>query len=174
MKQSFGCIGGVGRIAIAQLHYAQPIANPFVFDKFKSMTAFQNTTGFRTLGEMAVLMNVGSIDAGLRQTQWDVSLKANREIFSYLVETFYSLYPTISDVAGAFPTISIRVITDGQLEGMQKKGGNALGLDRTKGPYFVMNPWNMSSRWTNAADDARIQKFFSTIIKTVSSTPIPP
>lgn len=107
-----------------------------------------------------------SIDAGLRQTQWDVSLKVTREIFSYLVDTFYSLYPSIADAAGAFPTISIQVITDGQLEGMQKKGGNALGLDRTKGPYFVMN---MSSRWTNAADDARIAKFFSTIIKTVSS-----
>lgn len=112
---------------------------------------------------MAVLLNEGSIDAGLRQTQWDISLKVNREIFSFLVQTFYSPYPSISDAAGSFPTISIQVITDGQLEGMQKKGGKALGIDRTKGPYFVMN---MSSHWTNAADDARILKFFSTIIKT--------
>lgn len=47
---------------------------------------------------------------------------------------------------------------------MQKNGGNALGLNTSKGPYFIMN---MSSRWSNAADDAAILKFFSTIIKTV-------
>lgn len=55
--QCFGQIAGLGKIAIAQLHYAKPVANPPVFAKFNNMTAVQDSTGFRTLGGMAVLMN---------------------------------------------------------------------------------------------------------------------
>jgi hypothetical protein len=114
---------------------------------------------------MTVKMNEGSTD-GLRQTQWDVTLKIDRDLFTFLINTFYSLLPSIQNLPGAFPTISIQPITAGQLAGMQKNGGNALGLNPSKGPFFVMN---MSSRWTNAADDAAILTFFSTIIKTVKA-----
>ncbi|OAL04330.1 FAD-binding domain-containing protein [Phaeosphaeriaceae sp. SRC1lsM3a] len=162
---SFGNIAGVGKIAIVQMHYAQPIANASVFSGFDALTPIASNTAIGSLADMAVKMNEGAAD-GLRQTQWDVTLKGDRELFNFLINTFYSLLPNVQNLAGAFPTISIQAITDGQLAGMQKNGGNALGLNRSKGPFFVMN---MSSRWSNAADDAAILKFFSTIIKTVKA-----
>jgi hypothetical protein len=110
-------------------------------------------------------MNEGSSD-GLRQTQWDVTFKINRDLYTFLIKAFFDLLPNIADASGAFPTISIQSITAGQLKGMQKNGGNALGLNPNKGPYFVMN---MSSRWNNAADDTRILKFFSDVIKRVKA-----
>lgn len=110
-------------------------------------------------------MNQGLAD-GLRQTQWDVTFRVDRGLFTFLVNTFYAEFPAVQDATGFFPSISIQAITVGQLEGMQKKGGNALGLNPSSGPYFVMN---MSSRWANASDDSRILAFFSTVIKKVKA-----
>lgn len=111
------------------------------------------------------MMNQGLTD-GLRQTQWDVTFKVDRDLFTFLVNTFYTDLPSVQDATGFFPSISIQAITAGQLKGMQKNGGNALGLNPSKGPYFVMN---MSSRWANASDDVRILAFFSNIIKKVKA-----
>lgn len=111
------------------------------------------------------MMNQGLTD-GLRQTQWDVTFKVDRKLFSFLVNTFYTELPAVQDATGFFPSISIQAITAGQLKGMQKNGGNALGLKPSHGPYFIMN---MSSRWANVSDDARILAFFSTTIKKVKA-----
>jgi FAD/FMN-containing dehydrogenase len=162
---SFGNIAQAGKIAIVQMHYAQPISNASVFSDFSVLTPIADNTALGSLADMTVKMNEGAAD-GLRQTQWDVTLKLDRDLFTFLVNTFYTLLPDVQNLAGAFPTISIQAITNGQLAGMQKNGGNALGLNASKGPYFVMN---MSSRWSNAADDAAILKFFSTIVKTVKA-----
>jgi hypothetical protein len=162
---SFGNIAGVGKIAIVQMHYALPISNASVFSDLSALTPIASNTALGSLADMAVKMNEGAAD-GLRQTQWDVTLKINRELFNFLINTFYTLLPAVQNLPGAFPTISIQPITAGQLNGMQKNGGNALGLNASKGPYFVMN---MSSRWTNAADDAAILAFFSSIIKMVKA-----
>ncbi|KAF1848040.1 FAD-binding domain-containing protein [Cucurbitaria berberidis CBS 394.84] len=162
---SFGSIAQLGKIAIVQMHYAQPVSNASVFNDFNAIQHVQSNTAVSSLADLTIKMNEGAAD-GLRQTQWDVSFKVNRDLFTFLINTFYTLLPDVQNLPGAFPTISIQAITAGQLKGMQKNGGNALGLDAAKGPYFIMN---MSSRWKNAADDAAILKFFSTIIKQVKA-----
>ncbi|KAF2641381.1 FAD-binding domain-containing protein [Massarina eburnea CBS 473.64] len=164
---SFTSSPAIGNIAIAQLHYAQPVATAKVFDAFNAISHISSSTDIRTLGDLTILMNNGSTDAApLRQTQWDVTLRVDRDLFTFLINTFYTLFPDVADVEGGLPTISIQPITGGQLKGMQQNGGNALGLDASKGPFVVMN---MSSRWTNAADDRRILSFFSNVIKLVKA-----
>lgn len=149
------------------MHYAQPVANASIFNDLNAIQHVQSNTNISSLADLTIKMNDGATDGpSLRQTQWDVSFKVNRELFTFLVSTFYTNLPAVQDLADTFPTISIQAITAGQLKGMQKNGGNALGLDAAKGPYFVMN---MSSRWSNAANDAAILKFFSTIIKQVKA-----
>jgi hypothetical protein len=147
------------------MHYAHPIENATIFSDLNAITPIVSNTAIGSLGDMAIKMNEGAVD-GLRQTQWDVTFRVDRNLFNFLINTFYTLLPDVQNLASAFPTISIQAITEGQLKGMQKNGGNALGLAVAKGPYFVMN---MSSRWANAADDAAILKFFSTIIKQVKA-----
>ncbi|KAH7071384.1 hypothetical protein BKA63DRAFT_578589 [Paraphoma chrysanthemicola] len=160
---SFGNIAAIGKIAIVQMHYAKPISNATVFADLNAIAPVMSNTAVGSLAEMTIKMNEGAAD-GLRQTQWDVSFRVDRDLFTFLVNTFYTLLPTVENLSGAFPTISIQAITSGQLTGMQKNGGNALGLDPKRGPYFIMN---MSSRWSNPTSDAAILKFFSTIIKLV-------
>ncbi|KAF3043675.1 hypothetical protein E8E12_006061 [Didymella heteroderae] len=162
---SFSYASPLGKIAIAQLDYAKPVANASIFNDWNTISHLQSTTDIHTLAELTVMMNQGLTD-GLRQTQWDVTFKVDRDLFKFLVSTFYAELPTVQNATGFFPSISIQAITAGQLKGMQKNGGNALGLSAANGPYFIMN---MSSRWQNASDDARILAFFSTIIKKVKA-----
>lgn len=163
--QSFSYAPTLGKIGIAQLDYAQPVANASIFSDWNAISHLQSTTDIHTLAELTIMMNQGLTD-GLRQTQWDVTFKVDRNLFTFLVNTFYAELPAVQDATGFFPSISIQAITAGQLKGMQKNGGNALGLNPSNGPYFIMN---MSSRWANASDDARILAFFSTIIKKVKA-----
>ncbi|CAN9126979.1 unnamed protein product [Alternaria alternata] len=158
----------IGKIAIVQTHYAQPVADPPVFDEIRALSPVMDDTAFGTLANMTMKMNGGRAEEALgnRQTMWDVSLKVDRELYTYLVDTFYTLLPEIQAVEGLSPFISIQAITEGQLKGMQKNGGNALGLDAGKGPYFVMN---MSAWWKKASDDATVLKFFSTVMKNVKA-----
>ncbi|KAJ4371001.1 hypothetical protein N0V86_008695 [Didymella sp. IMI 355093] len=162
---SFSYAAPLGKIAIAQLDYAKPVANASVFSDWNAILHLQSTTDIHSLAELTIMMNQGLTD-GLRQTQWDVTFKVDRDLFTFLVSTFYAELPTVQDATGFFPSISIQAITAGQLKGMQKNGGNALGLKPANGPYFIMN---MSSRWQNASDDARVLAFFSTIIKKVKA-----
>ncbi|CAI9628457.1 unnamed protein product [Alternaria burnsii] len=165
---SFGFTPSIGKIAIVQTHYAQPIANPPIFNEIRALSPVMDDTAFGTLANMTMKMNGGRAEEALgnRQTMWDVSLKVDRELYTYLVDTFYTLLPEIQAVEGLSPYISIQAITEGQLKGMQKNGGNALGLDAGKGPYFVMN---MSAWWKKASDDATVLKFFSTVMKNVKA-----
>ncbi|CAN9213634.1 unnamed protein product [Alternaria sp. RS040] len=165
---SFGFTPSIGKIAIVQTHYAQPIADPPIFDEIRALSPVMDDTAFGTLANMTMKMNGGRAEEALgnRQTMWDVSLKVDRELYTYLVDTFYTLLPEIQAVEGLSPYISIQAITEGQLKGMQKNGGNALGLDAGKGPYFVMN---MSAWWKKASDDATVLKFFSTVMKNVKT-----
>lgn len=162
---SFGYAPGFGPLASAQLEYAKPIANAPAHAEFNKIPATQSTTDIHTLAELTIMLNEGIPD-GVRETYWDVSFKVDRGLFSFLVQTFYELLPSIQDAAGLLPAISIQAITEGQLAGMQQNGGNALGLKPAGGPYFIMN---IGTMWNNTADDARILKFNSDIIKRVKA-----
>lgn len=165
---SFGNLPGVGKIAILQTHYAQPVANASVFADFSALTPIMDNTDIGYHSDMTIKLNGGSPNdtLGSLQTQWDATFKVDRELFTFLVDTFYSLISDVQSVQGAFPTISIQPITEGQLQGMQKNGGNALGLSPGKGPIFIMN---MSSSFASPEGETTIFKFFSTIIRKVKA-----
>ncbi|KAF2641900.1 FAD-binding domain-containing protein [Massarina eburnea CBS 473.64] len=160
---SFGYDASFGPLASVQLDYTKPVANASVFDEFNKITAVKSSTGIHTLSELTVMLNEGIAD-GVRDTYWDVTFKVDRDLFTFLVDTFYNLLPNIADAVGLLPTISIQAITVPQLTQMQRNGGNALGLDPTSGPLFIMN---MGTNWDNPSDDARILKFHADVMNTV-------
>jgi len=165
---SFGSLPSLGNIAIVQTHYAQPVANASVFADINAITPAVDDTSISHLSELTIKMNGGSPNdtLGQLQTQWDATFHVDRELFTFLVDTFYALLPDVQSLEGAFPTISIQAITEGQLSGMQKNGGNALGITPGNGPLFIMN---MSASFSKAADEAAFLKFFSTILKKVKA-----
>jgi hypothetical protein len=165
---SFASLPSLGKVAIVQTHYAQPVANPPVFADIKALTPVTDDTGIAYLSDLTIKLNGGSPNdtLGSLQTYWDATFKIDRDLFTFLVDTFYSEIPAIQNLQGALAFISIQSITEGQLKGMQKKGGNALGLRPAKGPIFIMN---MSASFSNAEDQAAVLKVLSTILKKVKA-----
>ena len=165
---SFGNLPSLGNIAIVQTHYAQPVVNASVFADINALTPAVDDTSISYLSDLTIKMNGGSPSdtLGQLQTQWDATFHVDRELFTFLVDTFYDLLPDVQNLEGAFPIISIQAITEGQLNGMEKNGGNALGINPGKGSLFIMN---MSASFAKAADEAAFLKFFSTILKKVKA-----
>ena len=94
--QSFSYAPTLGKIGIAQLDYAQPVANASIFSDWNAISHLQSTTDIHTLAELTIMMNQGLTD-GLRQTQWDVTFKVDRNLFTFLVNTFYAELPAVQD-----------------------------------------------------------------------------
>lgn len=161
---SFGHQEGFGPLAQAFMTYAEPAATlPLMFKTWANVSTIHDTTGTHTLPELVAQLSSGIPD-GVRETYWDVTFKLDRSLFSYLVNTFYELLPNVISAENLLPTISIQLLTIPQLQQMQKNGGNALGINPNEGPLFIMN---LGTMWTNPADDERIFKFSSDIIKRV-------
>ena len=153
----------IGKLFAAQLQYATPDgANASIFDEWRSIPALQDTTGVFSLAQLTQNHGEGTPEGTLRQTYWDLSFKLNRELLTFVTDKYYELLPSIIDIEGVLATCAIQPITQGQLNGMQKNGGNALGLDPAGGPYFILNLANM---WSKIEDEPRMIKFSSDLLQ---------
>ena len=118
----FGYAADFGPLVAAQLDYGKPIENASVFDDFNAISYVQSTTAGQFQSNITITMN-GDVPDGARETHWDASFKVDRNLFTFLANTFYELLPGIVDAAGLMPIISIQAITKRQLVGMQKEVG---------------------------------------------------
>ncbi|OAL37816.1 hypothetical protein AYO20_02993 [Fonsecaea nubica] len=140
------------KVAAADLQYAQPVANASIFSEYLSIPAISDTTSIRTLANLTQEFNASNPD-GLRETYWAAAYKLNKNHTASVRDIFFEELESIKDAAGLVPAATLQVITEGQLAGMTKNGGNPLGLSASDGPFLLLNT-NMM--WTNAADDTRI------------------
>ncbi|OAG24666.1 FAD-binding domain-containing protein [Alternaria alternata] len=149
------------QIAIAELEYADPVAKPPVFEEYFNVQAFQDTTELNTLAYFTQQLN-NSNPKGYRESFWTSSSKLDRDLVQFMFDATYEEFANIRDVAGILPANTFQIITVPQLEQMQKKGGNALGLSPSDGPILIIN---LSSRWDNAEDDERVLKANANIVR---------
>ncbi|KIW75662.1 hypothetical protein Z517_10404 [Fonsecaea pedrosoi CBS 271.37] len=140
------------KVAAADLQYAQPVADAPIFSEYLSIPAISDTTSVRTLANLTQEFNASNPD-GLRETYWAAAYKLNKNHTASVRDIFFEELESIKDAAGLVPAATLQVITEGQLAGMTKNGGNPLGLSASDGPFLLLNT-NMM--WTNAADDTRI------------------
>ena len=159
---------GVGKIMFSNLHYAKPISNASVFNDWSKITAVPGTdnTGFRKMSGMANLLNEGAPAPGAFQAFGGISLKMDRDLLTFLTDTFYAQVATVEGVEQILQVMAIQPITKGALEAMQKNGGNALGLNPKNGPYFVLN---FNSAWIKKEDESKFQKVIYNVISTVEA-----
>jgi hypothetical protein len=115
---------------------------------------------------MANLLNEGAPAPGAYETWWGISLKMDRELLDYVVDTFYTQEATVAEVEKILLIMAIQPITKGALEAMQKNGGNALGLDPKSGPYFILN---FNAAWTNGEDEPKFHKAISDTISLINA-----
>lgn len=113
---------------------------------------------------MANLLNQGAPASGGYETWWGISLKMDRPFLQFIVDTFYTQEAAIADVEKILLIMAIQPITESALDAMQKRGGNALGLDPANGPYFVLN---FNAAWTKAEDEPKFHTVIANTIKLI-------
>jgi hypothetical protein len=149
------------KIAIAELEYADPVAEPAIFAEYKAIPAFQDTTELNTLAYFTQQLNISN-PKGFRETYWTCSSKLDKEMVKFVFDVSFEEFAKIIDVQGIVPANTFQIITVPQLEQMQKRGGNALGLKPSEGPVFLIN---LSTRWDKAEDDERVMQANANVVR---------
>ena len=139
-------------VAAADLQYAKPVANASIFSEYLSIPTISDTTKIRTLVDLTQEFNASNPN-GLRETYWVATFQLNKQHVASVRDIFFQEIQPIIDAAGLVPAATLQVITQGQLAGMSKNGGNPLGLSASTGPYLLLN---LNMMWSNPADDTRI------------------
>jgi FAD/FMN-containing dehydrogenase len=140
-------------IASADLQYSSPDgANAPIFQEYLAIPTIIDSTFTRTLTNLTEEFKSKN-PSGLRETYWASTFQLSNEHLTFIKDVFYEELESIKDAAGLVPAATVQVITDGQLAGMARHGGNPLGLSQSNGPYLLLN---LNTQWTNPSDDERI------------------
>ncbi|KAF2850564.1 FAD-binding domain-containing protein [Plenodomus tracheiphilus IPT5] len=158
---STGLAGPGLEVAIAQLEHADPIANASIFEEWRNVPAFNDTTAITTLTTLTEQLRF-STPKGFRQTGWTASSKLDKAMVEFGFKVTFEEFGKIQDVAGVLAATTFQVITVPQLNRMQNNGGNTLGLSPSDGPILLVD---LSVRWSKVEDDARIMKACANVIK---------
>lgn len=142
-------------LSLAELTYTKDVADPAIFEPFRSIPAVSDTTASKTLSEQCEEIRALNPN-GLREVYWTVSVFLNEKFAKWAVQLFYSMLPQVSGLKGANPVLIYQAVTEPMLANMSKAGGNTLGLDPSKEPVHLMH---ISSWWENASDDETMYKF---------------
>jgi hypothetical protein len=153
------------KTAIAKIEYADPVVDPPIFGEYRNVPAFSETTELNTLAYFTQQLN-NSNPKGYREPLWTSSSKLDRELVEFMFDATYEEFAKIRDVAGILPANTFQIITVPQLEQMQRKDGNALGLSPSDGPILIINP---SSRRDKTEDDERVLKANANIVRKVEA-----
>jgi hypothetical protein len=149
------------KVAIAELEYADPVAEPAIFEEYRKIPAFSDTTQLNTLAYFTQQLN-NSNPKGYRETFWTASSKLDRDMVQFVFDVSFDEFAKIRDVQGIIPANTLQITTVPQLEQMQKKGGNSLGLKPSDGPIFLIN---ISMRWDKIEDDTRVLQASANVIR---------
>jgi len=142
------------KIASTEFEYFTPIdaANPpEILKEYLAIPALQDDTRNSTLADTTPGLSQ-NMPAGFRTTMWSQSFKLNAELLKRMNDHFFEIAPTIPALS---PSVTFQAFSKPALKAMQKKGGNALGLDPADGPFFHALFY---LSWTDAKDDKAIMK----------------
>ncbi|OQE22999.1 hypothetical protein PENSTE_c009G04607 [Penicillium steckii] len=153
---AFFSINGTN-IASAELTYTKNVADPQIFKEYRSIPAVSDVSSPKTLVEYVTYLEASN-PFHLREVYWPITVQMNRKFSRWVVNTFYSMIPEVASIPGAQPVIIYQAVTEPILKKMSKFGGNALGLDGSKGPLQIMQ---ISCWWLNESDDEAIYKFLN-------------
>lgn len=151
--------------ANGDLEYADPVADPPIFDDFKEIPAMMDDTAIRSLRNITDKFETSN-PSGLRETYWTATYKLDKTLATYVVDTFAEEIDPVKDAEGIIPAAVMQIITTDMLTHMEKNGGNALGISASDGPLMLLN---IAIMWADPADDDAILQASSNMVsKTVA------
>jgi FAD/FMN-containing dehydrogenase len=155
---SFGMLNGT-KVGGVNLAYSDPTPWPPIFADWKALPAADDGTAVANLSTLVSELG-GNAPDGVQESYWDHTYKLNSALMKFSIDTYFDMMSDIADAPGLFPVLSFQAITVPAMQAMQRNGGNALGLDPSKGPIYICN---LSIMWTDVKDNERIYKFANTL-----------
>lgn len=128
---------------------------PEALKMFTDIPSISSNMGFKTMGEFAKeLADFAGTSNGARQTFAVGSTLGTAAALDIIADEFLGTIPALrTSVASLSGTasITIQTITRGMLEASEARGGNTLGLDKNKAPFFGMqlSPLPYTARFAN-------------------------
>ena len=154
------------KLVATELWYAKPNGqNAAIFDNYNAITPIADTTQNRTLYSYAAEIATSN-PYGLREVYYCLTVKANAELASIAKDIFYSELGPFDAVAGSNPVLLYQGITVPQIQQMQKRGGNPLGLSASDGALYLIH---VACWWENQSDDTTVYSTISTILTKIKA-----
>lgn len=150
-------------LATAELTYTEDVADPVIFQQYRSIPAIADLTSTKTLVEYVKYLENDN-PFGYREVYWPIAVQLNEEFSNWVVQLFYSLIPQVITLKGANPVIIYQGITVPMLNNMTRYGGNPLGLDASKGPVQLMH---VAFWWDDQSDDDTVYAWIHSFLDQV-------
>ncbi|KAA8643979.1 hypothetical protein EYZ11_011262 [Aspergillus tanneri] len=152
-------------MAAAELTYAKNETDPPIYRQIRSIPSIADTTTSKDLVKYCKDIDVQNPN-GLREIYWSISAYLNEEFAKWTCDYYFSVLHQTDGVKGGYPVLVYQFLTEPILKNMTNYGGNALGLDASKGPIHLLQ---ISFWWEDAADDDKVYKFLNDFWNAVSA-----
>lgn len=152
-------------IASTEFWYAKPVANASIFSGYDGLPAIDDTTRIRPLAEYTGETQ-NTNPNGFREIYQGLTTKVDVELLGIAKDIFYDELSTVSGVKGSMPVMIHQGISVPIMESMLKNGGNALGLNPSDGPLYLIH---IAFWWENEEDDATVYEFVSRVLEQITA-----
>ncbi|KAL6875000.1 hypothetical protein J3F83DRAFT_712930 [Trichoderma novae-zelandiae] len=143
-----------GTFITARLAYAEPVANPPVFQAITAIPdQLQNTTqitGVAAFSNQSILFS----PVGYRQENWDLTFENNVVWYKSLFGLFQNSVSSLKGVENITWTLTLEPIVPAIIVQSTANGDNVLGLDNTTLPGLALGVF--SATWWTPAKDTQV------------------
>ncbi|KFY02771.1 hypothetical protein O988_01920 [Pseudogymnoascus sp. VKM F-3808] len=138
----------------SDLQYGKPVENPPMLQNFTAVqgTVVSDTLRVASLSELTVELN-NSNPGGFRQTYWTLMTGTSPTLMADIIAIYQEETNGVKDAAGLVASCIFQPIGTNLAPHFARNGGNALGIDLSKGPLTLLN---IAISWSNEIDDTRI------------------
>ncbi|KFY43930.1 hypothetical protein V494_01751 [Pseudogymnoascus sp. VKM F-4513 (FW-928)] len=146
----------------SDLQYGKPVENPPMLQNFTSVpgTVVANSLRVASLSELTVELN-NSNPGGFRQSYWTLMTGNSPTLMADILAIYQEETNSVKDAADLVFSCIFQPVGTNLAPLFARNGGNALGIDLTKGPLILLN---LAVSWSSEADDTRIYAALRNIV----------
>ncbi|OBT75586.1 hypothetical protein VF21_05877 [Pseudogymnoascus sp. 05NY08] len=141
-------------IISSDLQYGKPVVNPPMLQNFTAVqgTVVSDSLRIASLSELTVELN-NSNPGGFRQSYWTLTTGNSPTLMADIIAIYQEETNAVKDAEGLVSSLIFQPMGTNLAPLFARNGGNALGIDFTKGPLMLLN---IAISWSNVTDDTRI------------------
>lgn len=129
--------------------HAKGVEDPEVFKDFLDLPNVASTVRVSNMTDLAEELAAKNPN-GLRESYWTHNFVLTREMLGEVVKIWKEEVENIKEVEGVLPALVLQPVTRNIIKHFSRNGGNALGMDASKGPLLLMS---VPAMWTDRGKD---------------------